>query len=195
MKIYGGYFYGNKISDYGIKNGWVDYRTLAQSFNHVLNNDIMGKTWELGDWEMVSGFVDNTEEIEELKEKIERLEEQIENNETEQEEILEDIEEQETEEELEKMENDLNRLQTKAKKMEEKILDLENEIEYLENGWNYPEIYQYYIVDDKGAEILQEAEETVYYNSELGMYLWGVTHYGTSWDYVLTNIKIEEQEG
>jgi hypothetical protein len=26
------------------------------------------------------------------------------------------------------------------------------------------------------------------------MYIWGVTHYGTSWDYVLTDIKIELDE-
>lgn len=63
------------------------------------------------------------------------------------------------------------------------------------SGWddkdNYPEIFQYFIVDFNGAEILQEADEIVYYNEELDLYVWGVTHYGTSWDYVLTNIKIE----
>lgn len=63
------------------------------------------------------------------------------------------------------------------------------------SGWdeedNYPEIFQYFIVDFNGAEILQEAEEIVYYNEELNLYIWGVTHYGTSWDYVSTNIKID----
>ena len=125
MKVYGGYFYGNKISDYGIENGWVDYRTLAQSFNLVLNNDIMSKTWELGYWEQESGFSSDEET----------------------------------------------------------------------GDYNDPEIFQYYIIDYNGAEILKEADEIVFYNEALGMYLWGVTHYGTSWDYVLTNIKIEEQEG
>lgn len=57
---------------------------------------------------------------------------------------------------------------------------------------NYYEIYQYYIVSDSGAEILSElTDEIVFYNEELDMYIWGVTHYGTAWDYVLTDIKID----
>lgn len=113
------YFYGNKISDYGLEHGYVDYRTLAKCFDAVLNNDIMQKTWDLGEWELVSGS-DYDEEYEE-----------------------------------------------------------------------YTEIYQYYIVSDNAVEILQEADEIVYYNEELDMYVWGVTHWGTSWDYVLTDIKVE----
>ena len=31
MNIYGDYFYGNKISDYGLENGFVDYATLSKS--------------------------------------------------------------------------------------------------------------------------------------------------------------------
>ena len=57
-----------------------------------------------------------------------------------------------------------------------------------------PEIYQYYIVSDNGARILEEFNEIVFYNEELDMYLWGVTHYGTSWDYVLTNIPCNASE-
>ena len=34
-------------------------------------------------------------------------------------------------------------------------------------------------------------DEIVYYNEELDMYVWGITHYGTSWDYVLTDIAIK----
>lgn len=45
--------------------------------------------------------------------------------------------------------------------------------------------------ESEGAEILQRAEEIVYYNETLDIYLWGVTHWGTSWDYVLTNIKLD----
>lgn len=57
----------------------------------------------------------------------------------------------------------------------------------------YIDIYQEYIVSDRGAEFLQEyTDEIVYYNSELDMYLWGITHYGTAWSHVLTNIKIED---
>lgn len=68
------YFYGNKISDYGIQNGYVDYATLAKSFDAVLNNDIMSLTYDIGFWEQVSGTVDNSEEIEELEEKRDELE-------------------------------------------------------------------------------------------------------------------------
>jgi len=27
-------------------------------------------------------------------------------------------------------------------------------------------------------------EEPVFYDAELGLYVWGITHFGTSWDYV-----------
>ena len=56
----------------------------------------------------------------------------------------------------------------------------------------YNEIFQYYIIDGNGADLLQRwTDEIVYYLPALDMYVWGVTHYGTSWDYVLTDIKIE----
>ena len=56
----------------------------------------------------------------------------------------------------------------------------------------YYEFYQYYIVSDRGADILKEyTSETLYYNEQLDVYLWAVAHYGTSWAYVLTDIKVE----
>jgi len=64
------------------------------------------------------------------------------------------------------------------------FVENEDEEEY------YPEIFQYYIVSDNGAEILKECNEIVFYNETLDMYVWGVTHYGTSWSYVLTDIKL-----
>lgn len=158
MKITSEYFYGNKISEYGIENGFVDYKTLARAFDAVLNNDIMTKTFDIGYWEQISGAIDNTDAIEKLENEIEDLEYQ---------------------QEAEGIDN------------EDKIAELENEIADLENEQEYPpEVFQWYIVSDAGADILQEAEEIVYYNNELDIYLWGVTHYGTSWDYVLTNIEI-----
>ena len=72
------------------------------------------------------------------------------------------------------------------------IVDDQEEIEELENEQNeYQEVFQWFIVDDWGARLLKEINEIVYYNETLDMYLWGVTHYGTSWDYVLTDIKID----
>lgn len=53
------------------------------------------------------------------------------------------------------------------------------------------DVFQYYIISDQGAQILQDyTDEILFYNEELDMYIWGVTHWGTSWDYVLTNIKL-----
>lgn len=154
MNVHGSYFYGNKISDYGLEHGRVDYRTLAKAFDGVLNNEIMQKTWEIGYWEQESGFVDNSEEIEELQEQIEEL-------------MLDNDNDEHTEE----------------------IEEIQDKINELEEEADMDEIFQYYIVDDNGARILKEINEIVFYNEELDMYVWGVTHYGTSWDYVLTDIK------
>lgn len=53
------------------------------------------------------------------------------------------------------------------------------------------EIYQYYIVSNKGAEIIKQyTNDPLFYNEELDMYVWGVTHWGTSWNYVLTDVKL-----
>lgn len=120
MTVYNDSFYGHKISEYGLQNGYIDYATLAKSFDAVLNNDIIAKTQEIGYWECVNGT------------------------------------------------------------------------EYDEETGDYQEIYQYYIISQSGFETLQRfTDEIVFYNEELDMYVWGVTHYGTSWDYVLTNIAIK----
>lgn len=56
---------------------------------------------------------------------------------------------------------------------------------------DYYEVYQYYIITESGARFLEEyTDELVYYHERLDMYLWGITHFGTSWDYVLTDIKL-----
>lgn len=69
--------------------------------------------------------------------------------------------------------------------------------EYEEFGGEeiYHDVFQCYIISKFGAEILERyTDEIVYYNEELDMYVWGVTHCGTSWDYVLTDIPIELEE-
>lgn len=118
------YFYGNKVSQYGLDNGYIDYRTLSKCFDAILNNDIMGKTQDCGyGWELVNG------------------------------------------------------------------VDYDEETDY------YYDIYQCYIIDEAGYRILSElTDEIVYYNDFLDMYVWGITHFGTSWDYVLTDIKIDLQK-
>ena len=160
------YFYGHEVSAYGMEHGYIDYRCLASAFDAVLNNEIMQQTEAagLGYWEQVSGFIDNSEQIDELNDKIDELEEQITEDTT-----------AEQDEEITKQIDDIR----------EQIDELEAEQD------NFPEIFQYYIVTDSGARILNEAGEIVFYNDVLNMYIWGVTHYGTAWDYVLTNIKID----
>lgn len=171
MFVHGKYFYGNEISEYGQEHGYVDYRTLAKAFDAVLNNDIIPKTMDIGYWEQESGFVDNTEEIAEINEQIDS--------------IMYDISEMiDADESFEDSKEHLDMI-NKTEELQEKVDELEEE---QENSYN-AEIFQYYIVSDNGAEILKECNEIVYYNEELDMYVWGVTHWGTSWDYVLTDIK------
>lgn len=77
----------------------------------------------------------------------------------------------------------------------EAIAEIEEQIQELEYAQDYPpEIYQWYIVDDGGAELLRDVDEVTYYNEALDIHLWGVTHCGTSWDYVLTDISLEDEE-
>ena len=61
--------------------------------------------------------------------------------------------------------------------------DVEEEVFY--------DIYQYFIITYRGANVLRMyTDEIVYYHEELDMYVWGVTHYGTAWEYVLTDIEL-----
>lgn len=72
-------------------------------------------------------------------------------------------------------------------------MELEIGSDYNEEIEEYEDIYQYFIVDfsdwayDKMKEFLQD-EIILYYVNELDIYVLGVAHFGTSWDYVLTNI-------
>lgn len=155
------YYYGHAISEYGMMHGYVDYATLAECFDAVLNNDLMSLTYGIGSWDQVNGIIDNSDDIEELEEKRDELEEENESNPSQ---IIEN----------------------KINEINEQIQELENEQD------DDPEVCQWFIVDNWGARLLQrETNEIVYYNEKLNMYLWGVTHYGTSWDCVLTNIAID----
>lgn len=157
LELSGEYFYGNKASEYAIQHGYLDYATLAKAFDAVLNNKIIHH----GYWEEENGFIDYSDEIEELEEQIMDIEESPEN--------LSD------------------EVQEKIEKLQNKIDELREE----EDSANDAEVFQWYIISEEGASILRDyTDELIYYNEELDMYLWGVTHCGTSWDYVLTNIKL-----
>ena len=173
------YFYGNKVSDYGIENGYVDYATLAKSFNCVLANSITELFFaeingEYSEPEQINGFIDNSEEIEKLQDKIIEYTEEVDK-------IISIDDEFED-----------NAIYIA---MEENIIELMEKIDNLKYKENcQPDIFQYYIISENGAKILEEwTDEIVYYLPVLDLYVWGVTHYGTSWDYVLTDIKIEKE--
>ena len=189
-KLAGTYFCGNEASDYAKENGRLDYATLAKAFDAVLNNDIIKNTSDIGYWDIENGseeyYKDNNgnrytydekeERIEELEEKIEELEEKIREYEDTINEVMERDEDYE--------ENHVYIA------MNENISRIDEEIEALEDA-HYEEIFQYFIISDNGAEILKDyTDEIVFYNEALDMYVWGVTHWGTSWDYVLTDIRL-----
>lgn len=118
IRVYGGKAYGVEVSEYGLENGYLDYRALSKIVGDgILNNNIFQYAG-YENWELTSGVEEN------------------------------------------------------------------------EYG-DYYEVYQYYIIDDHGAKFLEDyTDEIVYYHEELDMYLWGITHFGTSWDYVLTDIEL-----
>ena len=93
------------------------------------------------------------------------------------------------EERLAEIEEELEEINGKRDELEAEIEELEEE------DTTEREVFQWYIISDSGAQILEEnTNEILYYNAELDLYLWGVTHWGTSWDYVLTSIPCETYE-
>ena len=159
------HFFGNEISSYGKEHGFVDYATLSKAFDAVMSNDIISKTESIGYWELENGDYGYYEfEGERLTES-------------------------EREDKLEELENAIEETED-----ENEIEELQNKIDELENASYYEdEVFQWFIISSNGAEILKEyTNEIVYYNEELHMYVWGVTHWGTAWDYVLTDIPCEK---
>lgn len=167
------YFCGNKISDYGIEQGYLDYSTLAKSFDAVLVNDIVKLFYntingEYNEPEQVNGYIDNSDEIDAKREQIETLEYTRDNS---------DDPEQ------------IAYIDDQIELINDQIDELEREQD------EQQEIYQYYIVSDSGADIIKRyTNDPVYYLPALDCYVWGVTHWGTSWDYVLTDCKIVLEE-
>lgn len=119
MRVYDGKGYREKVSDYGLENGYLDYLTLSKIVGDcILNNTLMEETRE-DYWELVNGEMYYDDE--------------------------------------------------------------------------YYEIYQYYIISEYGYQFLADhTDEIVFYNERLDVYICGITHFGTSWDYVLTDVKLVE---
>lgn len=166
------YFCGNEISPYGLEEKRVDYATLAKSFDCVLNNTIFG--YDVDGWEIVNGAVDNSEEITELENAIVKLENKRD--------IISatDYEDEQTKLDL------IEEIDEQIRVLNDEVYDLQ------EDESPYNEVMQWYIISAAGAEILESyTDELVYYNENLDIYLWAVFHYGTSWNYVLTDIVVD----
>ena len=157
------YFYGHQISKHGLEQKRLDYRTLSQAFDAVLNNNIMATTQSIGYWEQEHGFIDNSEQIHQLNDRIGEL--------------MLDNDEGEHDDEIDELQQEIDELYDE------------------EERYNHEEIFQFYIVSDNGAEIIKDfTNDPLFYNEMLDMYVWGITHYGTSWDYVLTITELEIDE-
>lgn len=127
------YFCGNRISAYGLENGYVDYATLAKSFDAVLNNEIMEKTYGIGEWEMENGWIDNSDEIDEIREEIENLEEERDAAAEKLESLEDDAAEDLTEEEDARISAEMEKMEDEIQRLEDEIQEKENEIERLED--------------------------------------------------------------
>ena len=78
-------------------------------------------------------------------------------------------------------------------KMAERDLELVNG-SLINSSGDPVEIAQYYIVDDNLAKILiKRTNEIVFFDNELNVYVWGVTHWGTAWSMVLTEIPLTKE--
>ena len=166
-KLAGTYFCGNEASDYAKEQGYLDYATLAKGFDAVMNNSIMeiANANGIGYGEQENGIIDNSDVIGGLENQIEEVEEKMEN-------VNEDS-------------DDYKAFEREIDEMNDRINELQNQQDYP------PEVFQWFIVDDNGANIVKEyTDDPLYYNKALDMYLWGITHFGTSWSYVLTDVKL-----
>lgn len=58
------------------------------------------------------------------------------------------------------------------------------------NGTGVEEIFQWFIVENADFAIAH-SEEPIFYDRELDLYIWGVTQFGTDWQYVRAPELIE----
>lgn len=48
---------------------------------------------------------------------------------------------------------------------------------------DYIEIFQFFIIQDPSFA-MRHTDELIFYDNELDLYILGVTHWGTAWDYI-----------
>lgn len=162
---------GATISEYGLKNGYIDYQCLADIVgNKILANNITELFYSnlnnsFIEPVQVNGIIDNRELIEQWENLSAALNDIIHNS------ICDQVN---------------NYIENEVAAIQDIIDDLEQEQD------TERDIFQYYIISENGAMILQDyTSEIVYYIPILDIYVWGVTHFGTPWENVLTDIKIE----
>ena len=189
------YFYGNPVSEYGMAYGRVDYACLARAFDAVLNNEIVRATQDMGyEWEPVGAseeyYEDRSGDVYTYEEAQDRIAELEEERDAAQEALDEaqDMLDKAVGEDADQ--DDIDAAHNEVEDCEARLDEIQDDLDRLEDA-HYYDVYQWYIVSDNAVQLLQEAHEIVYYNEDLDMYVWGVTHWGTSWDYVLTSIKID----
>lgn len=69
----------------------------------------------------------------------------------------------------------------------------ESEEDEEEDDYNeFLEIFQYYLINERDLSVVEQLNEPILYCRELDLYILGVTHWGTGWDYVLTPVKLVE---
>lgn len=143
----------------------MDYATFSEAFSLVYAGDILTKTRELGYWEQINDRPDCTEEIDELNRQIKDLE----------------------------MECDSLYAEGKdTDKLEEQLDALRSELEELEEDTYDDFICQFFIVDEFGAQLIQECtHDPLFYNEYLDLYVWGITFCGIRWEYALTSIPCD----
>lgn len=113
IEMWNGQIYGIKVSEYGLKKGYLDYKTLSEIVGPCIFNGII-RDRTMSDWEIVAGEFDEM-------------------------------------------------------------------------------VFSDYIISKRGYEFLKEyTDELVFYNDHLDVYIWAITHWGTAWDHVVTNIKLKE---
>lgn len=67
-------------------------------------------------------------------------------------------------------------------------------LNFIANEYLYDniEVFKWYIITPSGKRFLTShfQDELIFYDHEIDVYVWGITHLGTSWDCVLTDMPL-----
>ena len=184
------YYYGAAVSEEGIKYGKVDYKAFASAFPHILNNEIVANVDDIepimGDpahHEDSKGNVYKWDEWEDRQIELDKLRANC----------LAELDKYEKLAEQTMDPTERRCFEAKINALTKTIEDCTEDIFALDE--EHPnEVFQWYIVPAQALDHLNDADEIVWYSPTLNLYIWGVTHYGTAWEYVLTDIPCKVRE-